>query len=649
MYIGIGIWVMRMTANEKTQQDAWFAPPPTSGAVADASLGGVALRVAAGMVGASMGVVVAPAPAPPTDTEAAKAGSGTSTPNANQSEFRIFWYHAPHLVPFEAAVRALNPAGAVLPILPPIPQSRRRDVHPSARPARGPPGRAEKGQCGAFICAPLSLVLWAPQVESLIPLAAEFEEKLFKYIWRTRGAALPSAGAPVRESLAAPAVLGSLLGLSLIIGPVAQYHQNSAFYSAVKPAPNPAVDNALPHITIQCPVYKENLKETIAPSAPAVKKAMWTCARQDGTSAIFICDDGMQLISEEDRQERMAFYANHNIGWTARPGHGRDGFVRKGKFKKPSNMNYGLALSLKLEKHLAALEAAGVSEDDGECLEDKAMHLAVEEIYEDSGRKYRPWACNRKSLRVGEIILIIDSDTIVPEDCFRDAAREMYESPDLAIIQHESDVMQVAHHYFENGITHFTPRINKCISYGYGEVVRSRTSSRDGKNCDEIVFNPLVRWWRSGPISQRLRGFVWSIAPVHYKIGMMSYMFLYYGMAAATITSTIFRSGLAPELDRFYLKSFKILLTCTVVFPGLGNLGFTLLEYRLGHRNFFSALFENLRWVPFFLFFGDLSTAILAHLFSYDTSFIFHSHHPHNAAQDLVINGERGRAVHILT
>jgi len=27
-----------------------------------------------------------------------------------------------------------------------------------------------------------------------------------------------------------------------------------------------------------------------------------------------------------------------------------------------------------------------------------------------------------------------------------------------------SDVMQVAHHYFENGIAYFTRRINRCIS-----------------------------------------------------------------------------------------------------------------------------------------------------------------------------------------
>lgn len=71
---------------------------------------------------------------------------------------------------------------------------------------------------------------------------------------------------------------------------------------------------------------------------------MQTYARQGGTSAIFICDDGLQVIGAEEREERIAFYANHNIGWVARPGHSSapDGFKRAGKFKKASNMNYGL-------------------------------------------------------------------------------------------------------------------------------------------------------------------------------------------------------------------------------------------------------------------------------------------------------------------
>ena len=61
-------------------------------------------------------------------------------------------------------------------------------------------------------------------------------------------------------------------------------------------------------------------------------------------------------MSTKDRNARIAFYANHGIGWVARPKHddsSPDGFKRAGRFKKASNLNYGLALSLKMEKHLA--------------------------------------------------------------------------------------------------------------------------------------------------------------------------------------------------------------------------------------------------------------------------------------------------------
>jgi hypothetical protein len=143
--------------------------------------------------------------------------------------------------------------------------------------------------------------------------------------------------------------------------------------------------------------------------------------------------------------------------------------------------------------------------------------------------------------------------------------------------------------------------------------------------CNEIIFNPLVKWWRYGPISKELRGFVWSKAPIHYKIGMMAYMFSYYGIAAATLGSLLnyILLGIGNSVDQFYLHSFEIFLACVVVFTGVGNLGFTLLEYRLGHRSFFGSAFENLRWVPFFVFFFGglsihLSTAILAHMFSYN-------------------------------
>ncbi|KAH9923868.1 glycosyl transferase family group 2-domain-containing protein [Fomitopsis serialis] len=533
--------------------------------------------------------------------------------------------------------------------------------------------------------------------------------------------------------------------VSMAIGPIAQYHENSKYYSAVKPRPNKIVDNDLPHITIQMPVYKESLETVLAPSIESIKKAMQTYARQGGTSTIFVNDDGLRLLSVEERDTRIAFYANHGIGWVARPKHddAPDGFQRAGRFKKASNMNYGLRLSLIAETHLEKLLAeekergprksdslghdaeqrygmqyqhrdggnASVvgfgGEDDEKVnsedweLEERALQLAIDEVYESSGRKFRPWAANGRACRVGEIILIVDSDTIVPEDCFRDAAREMAECPDVGVIQHESDVMQVAHHYFENGIAYFTRRINKCISYACangevapfvghnaflrwravqdaafidradgqekiwsesnvsedfdmamrlqkrGFIIRWATYSLGGfkegvsltcddelnrwqkyaYGCNELLFNPIAQWWRKGPIAREIHSFLWSSAPLHYKFSMMSYMFSYYGIACSITIGVINYILLGFELpvDGYYMHSFEIWLATTVVFIGSGNVGYTLLQYRLGEEPLIKSFLINVMWIPyFFFFFGGLSIpvsqAILAHLFSYNIS-----------------------------
>jgi hypothetical protein len=49
----------------------------------------------------------------------------------------------------------------------------------------------------------------------------------------------------------------------------------------------------------------------------------------------------------------------------------------------------------------------------------------------------------------------IDCDTRVPVDCLLYGALEMHESPEVAIIQHGSGVMQVVHNMFENGSKSF--------------------------------------------------------------------------------------------------------------------------------------------------------------------------------------------------
>jgi hypothetical protein len=63
-------------------------------------------------------------------------------------------------------------------------------------------------------------------------------------------------------------------------------------------------------------------------------------------------------------------------------------------------------------------------------------------------------------------------------------------------------------------------------------------------------------------------------------------MFSYYGIAAGVTISIInyVLLGFQFPVDGFYMHSFEIWLATTVVFYGSGNLGFTLLEYRLGDK-----------------------------------------------------------------
>ena len=116
--------------------------------------------------------------------------------------------------------------------------------------------------------------------------------------------------------------------LSQLFGPVRQLTVNSKFYSA---RPPPRLQSAiLPHVTIQCPVYKEGLASVIAPTVKSIKQAISTYELQGGSANMFINDDGLQIIPEEERRARIEFYADHSIGWVARPKHG-DNFIRKGK------------------------------------------------------------------------------------------------------------------------------------------------------------------------------------------------------------------------------------------------------------------------------------------------------------------------------
>lgn len=278
-----------------------------------------------------------------------------------------------------------------------------------------------------------------------------------------------------------------------LFGPSKQMNENSKFFSGIAPAR--VLRGDLPHVTIQCPVYKEGLYSVIDPTVKSLKAAISTYEMQGGKANIFINDDGMQLISPEDAAERRNYYEEQRIGWVARPKHnpkpanGAEPFIRPGKFKKASNMNYAMAVSARVEDKLVHFQRGEKWNQDAEL---EAYHRCLEEVkVEDNGRT---WA--EGNIRLGDYILLIDSDTRVPQDCFLDAVSEMEASPQVAILQYSSGVMNVTNSFFEMGITFFTNLIYTAIRYAVA----------NGDVAPFVGHNAVLRWKAIQDISYEENG-----------------------------------------------------------------------------------------------------------------------------------------------
>ncbi|TVY34691.1 hypothetical protein LSUB1_G005516 [Lachnellula subtilissima] len=275
-------------------------------------------------------------------------------------------------------------------------------------------------------------------------------------------------------------IIGSL---AQIFGPISQLTRNSKFYSGKAPLRLDRNLTPLPHVTIQMPVYKEGLTAVIKPTIMSLKAAISTYELQGGTANIFVNDDGLQLLSQDEAQQRRDFYEEHNVGWVARPKHnpkpeGDDNaFIRRGKFKKASNMNYALMISNKVEDKLLLFERfQGWTQDHEYAAYERCL---AEALHEEDGRA---WADG--NIRVGDYILLIDSDTRVPADCLLDAGSEMEKSPEIGILQYSSGVMQVTNNFFENGVTFFTNLIYTAIRYGVA----------NGDVSPFVGHNAILRW-----------------------------------------------------------------------------------------------------------------------------------------------------------
>ncbi|KAK4232962.1 glycosyl transferase family group 2-domain-containing protein [Achaetomium macrosporum] len=272
-----------------------------------------------------------------------------------------------------------------------------------------------------------------------------------------------------------------------LLGPIKDIRQgNSRFFSSVKPQLKNHPDMKWPHITIQMPVYKEGLRGVIKPTVDSLLPAIAHYESLGGTASIVVAEDGFQILEPELADLRRKFYQQHGIGWIARPPHGQDGFVRGGRFKKASNLNYALDFTLRVEDELLQLRKRRAAElgcteeelsadDDSECY-DQALAAILEQ---DQGRTMA-----EGNVRIGDLILLVDSDTRVPVDCLSLAAMEFEESPEVAIIQHTSGVLKVTNTWFEDCIAYFTDIVYLSIRFAVG----------NGDCAPFVGHNAFLRW-----------------------------------------------------------------------------------------------------------------------------------------------------------
>ncbi|GAA5994923.1 glycosyltransferase family 2 protein [Rhodotorula paludigena] len=260
-----------------------------------------------------------------------------------------------------------------------------------------------------------------------------------------------------------------------LLAPIGHMSRNSLFYSAVPPIRQ--INGPLPHITVMMPVYKESLEEVLAPTIESVSQCIRTYELQGGTASIIVCEDGMQLVDAAEVEKRKDYYDRWNVAWVARPKENR-----AGRFKKSSNLNVTHALSLRIEalmdqRRPADLEdlAAWTQVD-----EDRLYEAAFAQALEETDNVL--WA--NGNIRIGELILMIDSDTRVPRDCLLDGACEMAASPEVGVLQHASGTFLAGAGYFEDFIAFFTTTVNHSISW----VVAN------GASAPFMGHNAFLRW-----------------------------------------------------------------------------------------------------------------------------------------------------------
>jgi hypothetical protein len=199
-----------------------------------------------------------------------------------------------------------------------------------------------------------------------------------------------------------------------------------------------------PSVTIQIPIFREPFDAVIRPTLESARKAAERYREKTGARCnVLVSDDGLLCFADNDLEgalanarstppnarstaqsellARIAYYEDADVAFVARPWPkpGMPGTERAGRFRKASNLNYALRLADSLEP------SEPLSEDHARfrtALPERAYALGV----------------SRGDVRVGEFIVQLDKDSVMPPDVIQATVPEFLADPTLAYTQHST-------------------------------------------------------------------------------------------------------------------------------------------------------------------------------------------------------------------
>jgi hypothetical protein len=355
------------------------------------------------------------------------------------------------------------------------------------------------------------------------------------------------------------------------LGPVRFMSENSQYYS-YRPPEKEDTPSVVRPVVVHMPVYTEPFEQVIVPSIESALEACYDYENRGGGAHILVCDDGYDMLGEDERRKRREYYESQPlVSCVARPRHGR-----RGRFKKASNLNFCIRECIR-----SGGTACGTTNN-------------ISPVY-TSG-----------NLNMGDFVMLIDADTRVPLNCISGTMRE-FEDLSLGFTQHLTTPLNITYDSWEAFIAHFTRVIynqgiaascaggdpaplvghNAILRWSAMDSVRRYTpdktpywwsedrvsedfdmSMRMAANkqygryvthtgfgflegvslsyddevskfrkfafgSSEIMFNPFIKWFScGGPLSGTFRNYIRAKhIPWHSKIVLTGYMFTYFAMA----------------------------------------------------------------------------------------------------------------------